>query len=91
MAGERQTADRSMPEHAEHRNPSRRPKAEMVERLVGLSRQHDEEDIAYWRNASDETRGRTLYHLLLLVHAIGHYPDKPDMFPGFPRRAKRDA
>ena len=79
-----------MPEDAQLRGPLPRPKAELVKRLVGLSRHHDEEDIEYWRNATDETRGKTLYHLLMLVHAIGHYPEKQDMFPGFPTRNKPD-
>ena len=78
-----------MNQNPEHRGPPR-SKAERVERLVGLSRQHDEEDIEYWRNASEETRGKTLYQLLLLVNAIGRYPGKQDTFPGFPRRLKRD-
>ena len=39
-------------------------KAEMVERLVGPSRQHNEEDIEYWRNAPDEMRGQALHMLL---------------------------
>ena len=73
---------------SEHIEPRKRPalsKAEMVERLVGPSRKHDEEDIEYWRNATDDMRGRTLYGLLKTVNAMGIYPEKTDRFPGFPK------
>ncbi|MBI3979297.1 MAG: hypothetical protein HY331_14030 [Chloroflexi bacterium] len=72
----------------EQLEPSARSQADMVERLIGLSRQHDAEDIEYWQRASDETRGRTLYGLLKMVDAIGHYPEKAERFPGFPKRSR---
>ena len=68
-----------------------RTKAEMVERIVGLSRQHDAEDIEFWRNATDEVRGRILCGLLETVNAIGHYPEKKVMFPGFPKNNRSEA
>ncbi|MHB8576105.1 MAG: hypothetical protein ACYDCQ_12325 [Dehalococcoidia bacterium] len=46
------------------------PKAEVLRRLVGLSREHDEEDVEFWRAASDEVRGMTLYRLLARGKAI---------------------
>ncbi len=65
--------------------PLPRSRAEMVQRLVGLSYQHDQEDMEYWRHATEEQRGRTLYNLLKLVDAIGRYPPKTEVFPGFPK------
>jgi hypothetical protein len=59
-----------------------------VERLVRPSRKHDEEDIEFWRNASDELRGKVLHDLLMLVNGIGHYPEKEDMFPGLPNSTR---
>lgn len=59
-------------------------KAKRWERFIELSRQQHEEDLVYWRTASDKQRGQTLYQLLMLVHAIGRYPEKTEMFPGFP-------
>ncbi|GEM_PF-2597107 len=53
-----------MPENIEEQKKPAMSKAEMVARLVGPSLKHDEEDIEFWRNASDELRGRTLYELL---------------------------
>lgn len=53
-----------MVESGAQRQEMKLSKAEMVERLVGPSRKQDEEDIEYWRNASEEIRGRTLYKLL---------------------------
>ena len=74
-----------MPKQREHP----RSKAEQRARLLGRSRDHDEEDIAYWRAATDEIRGRALYNLLLLVQAIAHYPEDNEVFPGFPTRHRR--
>lgn len=74
-----------MPEHDEHQQPSRRSKAEMLKRFTGPTLRHDEEDIEFWRNATDEIRGRTLYNLLKMVDAIGRYPEKEERFPGFGR------
>jgi hypothetical protein len=79
-----------MPEERDrHEQPL--SKAERRARLVGRARDHDEEDIAYWREATDETRGRALYDLLLFVHAIGHYPADTEVFPGFPKRRRHPA
>jgi hypothetical protein len=40
-----------------------------------------------WRNASLEDRGRALAGLFGFVDAVGRYPPKQEMFPGFPRNA----
>jgi len=37
----------------------------LLARFLGNALEHDQEDVEYWRNASDEQRGRTLYRLLL--------------------------
>lgn len=63
-------------------------KEEKRKLLTGASQGNDESDIEYWRAASKETRGQTLYQLLMLVNAIGKYPEKTDVFPGFPKRAR---
>ncbi len=77
-----------MAENLEETKKPAMTKAEMVARLVGPSLKRDEEDIEFWRNASDELRGRTLYSLLRMVNAIGNYPEKTDRFPGFPKAKK---
>ncbi|MGE0544387.1 MAG: hypothetical protein AB7R89_29855 [Dehalococcoidia bacterium] len=38
-----------------------------------------------WRHATLEERGRALSDLLDLIDAIGHFPPKREMFPGFPQ------
>ncbi|MGI8550768.1 MAG: hypothetical protein ACR2PL_08280 [Dehalococcoidia bacterium] len=38
-------------------------KAELRARVVGNALEHDQEDILFWRNASDSLRGQTLYRL----------------------------
>ena len=40
-------------------------KAERTARVVGNALDHDQEEIEFWRTASDVLRGRTLYRLLL--------------------------
>jgi hypothetical protein len=45
--------------------------------------------IERWRHASMEEHGRAFADLLRLVDAIGHFPPKREMFPGF--RALIDA
>ena len=37
----------------------------LLARFLGNSLEHDQEDVAFWRTASDELRGQTLYRLLL--------------------------
>lgn len=37
-----------------------------------------------WRNATLEERGQALAELLDLIDAIGNFPPKREMFPGFP-------
>lgn len=69
-------------DHEQHEK-SLGSKVEMVERLIGLSRQHDAEDLEFWRNATDEVRGKILCGLLEMVNAVGNYPEKKDLFPGF--------
>lgn len=39
-------------------------KAELRARVIGHALEHDQEDILFWRNASDTLRGQTLYRLL---------------------------
>lgn len=39
-------------------------KAELLARIVGNSLEHDQEDIALWRAASEQEHGQTLYQLL---------------------------
>lgn len=45
-------------------------KEEKQARLIGISPELDEEDIVFWRNASEKLRGRTLYKLLRRGHAM---------------------
>jgi hypothetical protein len=73
-------------EHAERQQPL--SKAEKRTLLVGESFQNGEQVIEYWRSASDEMRGQALHQLLMLVDAVGHYPEKTEMFPGFPKRTR---
>ena len=73
-------------EHGTRKNPL--SKAEKRALLTGAAFKHNGEDIEYWRAASDETRGQTLYQLLMLVNAIGRYPEKTEELPGFPRRSR---
>ena len=59
-------------------------KAERIARVVGNALQQDEEEIGFWRAASDEMRGRTLHRLLLqgryisaaVPDAIAPYEDR---------------
>ena len=56
----------------------------LLARFLGNSLEHDREDVAFWRSASDELRGRTLYRLLLqgrhitnaAPNAIAAYEDR---------------
>ncbi|HZU76366.1 MAG TPA: hypothetical protein VFA70_06350 [Dehalococcoidia bacterium] len=41
------------------------PKDALLARFLGDSLDHDQEDIEFWRTASDELRGRTLWRLLV--------------------------
>ncbi len=43
---------------------------ELRKRVIGLSFEHDAEDIAFWRQASEKVRGETLYELLARGEAI---------------------
>ena len=51
-------------------------KEEMLARFVGDARDHDAEDILFWRNASPQLRGETLYRLRArgkaMYHAVPH-------------------
>jgi len=42
-----------------------------------------------WRQATPEERGEALAELLDLVDAIGNYPPKREVFPGFPKPRTR--
>jgi hypothetical protein len=43
----------------------------------------DPEEIEFWRRASSRQRGQILLELLELVDAMGRYPEKSSMFPGW--------
>jgi hypothetical protein len=49
---------------------------ELLARFVGDARDRDEEDILFWRNASEQLRGATLYRLRArgkaMYHAVPH-------------------
>lgn len=68
------------------RTPEER--TEMLRRFTGPTLRYEQEDIEFWRNASSELRGRTLYKLLMMVNAIGNYPEKTEQFPGFPKKQR---
>jgi hypothetical protein len=42
----------------------------MLRRIVGNARQHDAEEIEFWRNASQALRAETLYRLLARGRAL---------------------
>ena len=46
---------------------------------------------ARWRNATPEERGAALADLLDFVDAVGRFPPKSDMFPGWKRLVRRRA
>lgn len=48
----------------ETREQERARKAALRERLTAPEREWHKQDVAFWRAASDEVRGRTLYELL---------------------------
>lgn len=54
------------------REPTKPTPAELRARLVGNSLEHDQEDIRFWRNASEQLRGRTLYRLRAQGKAMHH-------------------
>jgi len=55
---------------AESKSPRPQSPQERRRRLIGRALEHDEQDIAFWREASDELRGETLYRLLAQARAI---------------------
>jgi hypothetical protein len=55
-----------------------------LEAIEAHNRDDDAERIARWKGVSYAERGKILAELLDLVDAIGNYPPKGDMFPGFP-------
>jgi hypothetical protein len=63
-------------------------------RIVGNSLENDEEDIEFWRSATEEQRGRTLYGLLAFADRVLRsrppLPEEPLVFPGFPRLRDRN-
>ena len=59
----------------------RRP--EWIARFAAPRPEIDEDEVRYWRQASDELKGRTLAGLLRLVDAGGPIRPKTDMFPGW--------
>lgn len=59
--------------------------SEMLRRLRPLP---EEDDISEWIDASMEKRARTMIDLLLLVDAIGHYPEKEPLPVVFPPRGR---
>ena len=44
--------------------------AELRARLVGKQLEHDQEEIRYWQQASEQERGQALYHVLALAGSI---------------------
>jgi hypothetical protein len=60
---------------------------------VGSALERDQEDIEFWRTASDTLRGQTLYHLLQfaqnILHSTPPRPEEPLTFPGVPPHGKR--
>ena len=46
---------------------------------------------ARWRNATPEERAAALADLLDFVDAVGRFPPKSDMFPGWKRLVRRRA
>ena len=58
--------------------------------LVGHALEHDEEEIRFWRQASEEERGQTLYQLLRfaqnVIDSAPERPAEPLRFPGFGRQ-----
>ncbi len=58
-------ADMAEPEPSRPQSPQERRR-----RLIGRALEHDEDDIAFWREASDELRGEALYRLLAQARAI---------------------
>ena len=70
----------------------RRAKVEVLRRFTEPTLRHDEEDIEFWRNASDELRGRTLYKLLargkLIRASVGKFFE--DEAPKHILKSRRD-
>ncbi len=68
-------------------------KAERAARLVGNALDRDEEDIAFWRTATDTVRGQTLRRLLQLAQNIldstPPRPEEPRTVPGIPAHDRR--
>jgi hypothetical protein len=67
----------------------RAAKDALLARFIGNSLEHDQEDIEFWRAASEEQRGRTLYRLLQfaqnVIDSTPPRPEEPLTFPGFPK------
>lgn len=59
-----------MVDDAERQRQQSLTKAEKRDLLVGISKSLDQEDYLYWRNATEELRGRTLYRLLARGRAL---------------------
>ncbi len=55
---------------SEEQNGTKPSPEELRRRLIGRSLERDEEDIEFWRNASEQVRGETLYELLALTERI---------------------
>jgi hypothetical protein len=63
--------------HDQHLTPT-----ELRARVVGNVLEHDEEDIRFWREASEALRGRTLYRLRArgkaMYHLVPHVIEERD-------------
>jgi hypothetical protein len=61
--------------------------AELRARLVGNALDRDEEDIRFWRQASEREQGEALYELLQfaqdVIDSTPKRPEEPLTFPGF--------
>jgi len=55
-----------------HQEDEQRQRAaqEMRRKVIGLSFEHDKQDIEFWRQASERVRGETLYELPARGEAI---------------------
>lgn len=58
-------------------------RVEILRRFRGPVEENDEADRKRWAAMTMNERGAAMVDLLYLVDAIGNYPEKKEMFPGF--------
>ena len=77
---------------AENDAPKRMTPAELRARLVGNALDRDQEDVLFWRQASEREHGEALYALLQfaqdVIDATPERPWQPLTFPGFGHRRR---